>query len=350
MTRQTIDRFDLEGMYEAIHKFPEYLKSGREQALKTVPSKWPGSEIRSVVIAGMGGSAIGGDILRALANDQSRLPVMVCRSYSLPNWVGTDTAVIASSYSGNTEETLSAFDDALSRGARMLVISTGGELTSRAHTASVPCIELPLGIQPRAALPYSLSAVLTVTELLGVTNISSQDWNEAVEVLSRLSLELSNLSSPDNLALRVANALYGHFPVIYSSEQLSATNTRWKNQIHENSKTFAVGNLLPEMNHNEVMGWARFNSELKQLAVIALRDKEDHHRTQRRLDVTKSLLEPHAQSWHEIHSQGDSQLTRLLSLIYIGDWVSIYLAILNKTDPSPVGLISQLKAALVEDS
>ncbi len=346
MKKQTLEQIDLEGMYGYVQRFPEYLKSGRERALNATLSTWPGDGINAVVIAGMGGSAIGGDILSTLAMDYSEIPVTVCRSYRVPEWVGANTAVIASSYSGHTEETLSAFDGAYSRGARVMVISTGGELAARARARDVPWIELPSGIQPRAALPYSLSALLTVSETLNLTAVKPSDWQEAIGVTKKLSTRLSNLSDPDNLAIKLAHVLYERFPVIYSSEQLAAANTRWKNQIHENSKTFAVGNLLPEMNHNEIMGWARFSPELKHLAVITLRDKEDHHRTQRRLDVTRSLLEPHAHSWHEIHSQGESRLARQLSLMYISDWVSLYLAILNKTDPSPVGLISQLKGTL----
>lgn len=348
MTKDTVGQIDHEGMYEAVCSFPQYLKSGRERVLNEIPSNWPGDGVQAVVIAGMGGSAIGGDILSALAIDHAPLPVTVCRSYTLPKWVRTETAVIASSYSGNTEETLSAFDDAITRSARVLAITTGGELEARALGNHVPCIKLPSGIQPRAALPFSLSALLTISEHLNLTPTKSDDWHEAIEVTQQLSNQLSNLSDPENLAINLANVLFQRFPVIYSSEQLAAANTRWKNQIHENSKSFAVGNLLPEMNHNEVMGWARFGSELKELAVIVLRDRDDHQRTQRRLDVTRSLLEPHAHSWHEIHSQGSSRLTRQLSLMYMSDWVSLYLAILNKTDPSPVGLISQLKAALVD--
>ncbi len=348
MTKELLNQIDVEGMYEAVQNFPEQLKQGRARALESNVQGWHGNGVTAVMIAGMGGSAIGGDVLSALATDHASIPIVVSRSYSLPAWVGTNTAIVTSSYSGNTEETLAAFDDACARGARVLVISTGGELTDRAQTQNIPIVQLPPGIQPRAALPYSLSALLTVTEPLGLTAVKSGDWEEAVAVTAQQSKVMSDLSDPDNQAMKLAAILHGQFPVIYSSEQLAPANTRWRNQIHENSKSFAVGNVLPEMNHNEVMGWARFQAELKRLAVISLRDEEDHHRTQRRLDVTRALLEPHAHSWHDIQSQGNSRLARMLSIMYIGDWVSLYLAILNKTDPSPVGLISELKAALVQ--
>ncbi len=348
MTKELLERIDVEGMYEAVRSFPELLREGRRRAEQAETRGWPGTDVNGIVVAGMGGSAIGGDILSALAADQATVPIVVSRSYSLPAWVGSDTAVVASSYSGNTEETLAAFDDACARGARVLVISTGGELAAKAEDQNIPLVNLPAGIQPRAALPHSLSALLTVTEPLRLTGVRPDHWAEAASITATQSEAMANIADPENPAIALARALYGYFPVIYSGEQFAAANTRWRNQIHENAKSLAVGNLLPEMNHNEVMGWARFQPELKQLAVVALRDIEDHPRTQRRMDVTRSLLEPHAQSWLEVWSEGSSRLARLLSIMYISDWVSLYLAIMNNTDPSPVGLISRLKAALVE--
>ncbi len=346
MRKQILDQIDSEGMYEAVKSFSEQLKQGRSRALGIKVDSWLGDEVTGVVVAGMGGSAIGGDVLVTLAADYASIPVVVSRSYSLPEWVGPNTAVVVSSYSGNTEETLAAFEDAVARRARIVAISTGGKLSELAHANSVPLVELPSGIQPRAALPHSLSALLTIAETLQLTAVRPEDWDESVNITARQSEVMSNISNPDNPAIKLAKILHGRFPVIYSSEQFAVANTRWRNQIHENAKSFAVGNCLPEMNHNEIMGWARFQSELKQLAVIALRDKEDHKRTQRRLEVTYSLLAEHAHSWNEIYSEGNSRLARLLSIMYVSDWVSLYLAILNETDPSPVGLISQLKAAL----
>lgn len=348
MTKQILDQIDAEGMYEAVRSFSDQLQQGRRRALAADTGGWPGNGVTGLVVAGMGGSAIGGDLLSALALDQATIPVTVSRSYSLPAWVGNNTAVVASSYSGNTEETLAAFDDACARGARVIVISTGGELVKRARNHNIPIVELPSGIQPRAALPHSLSALLSIIEPLKLTAIASEHWQEAIAITAQQSKRMEDPSDPENAAVKLARTLQDRFPVIYSSEQLSVANTRWRNQIQENAKSLAVGNLLPEMNHNEVMGWARFQSELKQLAVIELSDREDHPRTQLRLDVTRSLLEPHANSWHKISSEGKSRLARLLSIMYVGDWVSLYLAILNGIDPSPVGLISKLKAALVQ--
>ena len=346
MTLDDLKQLDPEGMYEAVLAFSRQLKDGRQRAQEARLRTWPSRACSGLVVAGMGGSAIGGDLLRALSINHSSLPIATVRSYQLPAWVDASTAVIVSSYSGNTEETLSAMDEALAREAQVLAITTGGKMAEKAEAHGLDMVWMPSGLQPRAALPYSLSALLTVCERLNVVSIRAEDWQEAAAITKAQADRLKDPSDSDNPAMEIARTLQGRFPVIYSSEQLEPANVRWRNQIHENAKTLAVGNMLPEMNHNEIMGWARFGSELNHLAVIALRDVEDHPQTQRRLDVTRSLLEPHAYRWHEIRSEGQSRLARILSLMYMSDWVSLYLAILNEVDPSPVGLIAKLKAAL----
>ena len=346
MTLSDLHRLDDDHMYQAVLGFGEQLLRGRTLAQRSQVSKWPGQSVSGLVICGMGGSALGGDILRTLAADTAQIPIAVVRGYTLPAWVGENTAVIASSYSGNTEETLAALDVALERGACVLIVTTGGALEERADKHGLDLLKLPGGLQPRAALPYSMAALVTVCEQLELTDVQTGDWTEASNVCRDLAERLLDPDRPGNMASEMAQALHGHIPVIYSSEQLAAANLRWRNQLHENAKVFAVGNLLPEMNHNEVMGWSRFGSELANLAVVMLRDVEDHPRIQRRLNVTQELLEPHAGSWNVVHSKGKSRLARLLSLMHVSDWVSLYLAILNKVDPSPVGLISRLKKAL----
>ena len=348
MTLNEIKQHDPEGMYEAVLAFSQQLIDGRSRAKKAGLAQWPGDGCTGVVVAGMGGSAIGGDLLQALSADHASLPIATIRGYILPAWVGPSTAVIVSSYSGNTEETLAMMEEAIRRGARVLTITTGGKLAEQASLNGLDTVELPAGLQPRAALPYSLSALLTVCERLDLVPLSDQDWSEAAAITKDQAERLNNPELPDNPAMALARKLHGRFPVIYSSEQLGVANVRWRNQMHENAKTLAFGNLLPEMNHNEIMGWARFEDELRNLAVVSLRDREDHQRTQRRLEVTRSLLAPHACSWDEVYSEGNSRLARYLSLMYMSDWVSLYLAILNRVDPSPVGLISRLKAALAD--
>lgn len=346
MTQEDIRRVDTDGMYEAVRNFPVQWSDGRRRALAADWSGVHNNGHAGVLIVGMGGSAIAGDLLRTLTRTEASVPITVLRSYSLPAWVSPDTTVIASSYSGNTEETLSALDVALDRGASVVCITTGGRMASRADEAGVPLISLPAGLQPRAALGHSLTALCTVAERLGLLTASDEDWQETRSVLDAQKAAYENPEDPDNEAMKMAIALRERLPVIYSSERLEGANLRWRNQMHENSKTFAVGNLFPEMNHNEIMGWARHAPELRRLGVILLRDREDHARVQRRMEITRDLLKDAAGYWTEVQSQGTSRLARLMSLLYVSDWVSLYLAILHEVDPSPVGLISQLKAAL----
>jgi len=352
MNIDSISRVDKEDMYAAIWRFPEQLQAGRLRAEQQEDQvkELQGQRYNGVVVAGMGGSAISGDFLRTLAIDQAQVPIVVNRGYQLPSWVDSDTLVIASSYSGNTEETLSAFDIATSRGATLLCIHTGGTLHARAEAAGIPVVTVQPGLQPRAALSYAATAIVTICSALGLVDVARSDWDEAISVLQSLRAKWGDPAVKDNPAIALAGRFTRLFPVIYSSEQLEVVNLRWRNQLHENAKVFAVGNLLPEMNHNEIMGWSRFGAELHHLGVILLRDKEDHPRTQRRLEVTASLLKQHAGHWEEIQSIGVSRLARLLSLMYMSDWVSFYLAIYHKVDPSPVGLISVLKKRLADST
>ncbi len=350
MTIGEVRRWDTEGMYEAIRAFPEQLADGRMRAIAQKASVGGLLErpLQSVLVAGMGGSAIAGDLLRALAEDHARIPVAVSRSYRLPTWVNEHTLVIASSYSGNTEETLSAFAEAEQRGAHRMAITTGGFLKEQAVASDVPVVDLVPGLQPRAALSYSAAALITCGQWLGLHAVRDADWQEAVAITGSQRTQWQDPDDKDNWAANLAATLQPLLPVIYSSIHLEVANVRWRNQIHENSKSFAVGNLLPEMNHNEVMGWARFGNELSRLGVVVLRDVEEHPRTRQRLDITRALIRHAAGHWEEVTSTGTSRMARILSLMYMSDWVSFYLAIRHRIDPSPVELISTLKARLVE--
>ena len=349
MTRDDIRGIDTGGMYDAVCGFPAQWQEGRARAVEANLNGVLPDKYRNVLVVGMGGSAIGGDLLRTLALDEAAVPVVVSRSYRLPAWVGPETVVIASSYSGNTEETLAALDEALQQRASVICITTGGTLQRRAAAAGLPCVLMPGGLQPRAALGYSLTALLTVAEQMGLLAPNDDAWAETQTILEAQAAALADPEASPNQALDIATALQGRLPVVYSSEGLfEGVNLRWRNQMHENSKTHAVGNVFPELNHNEIMGWARRTGLHKGVCVIVLRDQADHPRVQRRMDVTRDLLAEHTGFWAEVQSQGTSKLARLLSLIYLGDWVSLYLAILQHVDPTPIGLISQLKDALAQ--
>lgn len=339
--------FDPRGMYDAIKQFPVQWQEGRRLALEADLAALSLNGIENVVIAGMGGSAIGGDLLRTLALSTASLPVLVSRSYEIPAFVGPRTLFIASSYSGNTEETLCALDAALAADAQVACITSGGRVLHLAQTHQLPFIEVPGGMQPRAALGYSLTALLTIAESAGMLLLGDRAWVEAQQMLEQQSSILADPSG--NPAKALAAKLNGLMPFIYSgSGLLEAVNLRWQTQIHENSKTLAKGNFFPELNHNEIMGWEGKNDMYKQIGIVVLKDQDDHSQVHRRIDISRELLASRAGCWEEVESSGAHALTRILSLVYLGDWVSFYLAAHYEIDPTPVGLISQLKEKLAQ--
>ena len=351
MTLDDIRRVDSAGMYDAVRTFPDQWRQGRQIALRADGQGLRSEGYRQVVVIGMGGSAIGGEFLRALALDEASVPVVVSRSYGLPAWVGPETVVIASSYSGNTEETLAAFAAARARKASVVCMTSGGALLEQAQAEGLPFVQMPGGLQPRAALGYSLTALLTLAERMNLLAFDAESWGETQALLDQQAAALADPETPGNRALELAERLNGRLPFIYSSEGLlEGVNLRWRNQIQENSKTFAAGNVFPEMNHNEIMGWEHRAAWHEHLGVVVLRDRGDHARVQRRMDVTRDLLADRAGFWAEVHSLGNSKLARVMSLVALGDWMSLYLSILHQIDPTPIPLIGLLKQALQDSS
>ncbi len=347
MTLDDIRRVDSAGMYDAVRTFPKQWREGREIAIRADLQRIRREAYRQVVVVGMGGSAIGGEFLRALALDEASAPVFVSRSYALPAWVGPETVVMASSYSGDTEETLAAFEEALARKASVACVTSGGAMLERARAEGLPFVQVPGGMQPRAAFGYSLTALLTLAERMDLLTFDADSWDETLALLDKQAATLAAPEAPDNQALKLAEALKDRLPFIYSSEGLlEGVNLRWRNQIQENSKTLAAGNVFPELNHNEIMGWERRTAWHEHLGVVVLRDRGDHARVRRRMEVTRDLLAERAGFWREVHSLGASKLARVMSLVHLGDWVSLYLSVLHQIDPTPIPLINLLKRAL----
>ena len=342
-----IDRLDPDDMFGAVRAFPDHVREGWTRAADFTAAH-RAADLRQVVIVGMGGSAIGGDLVRTYCRDTSPVPISVVRDYTLPASVGEGTLVIASSYSGGTEETLAAFDAATLRGADVYVITSGGELQRRAEQDGLPHVVIPGGLQPRAALGYSLGALLRMANKLGLCAVTDTEYSEALEVADACATDYAQLDG--NVALELAHALEGTIPVVYTGPGLmQAVGVRWMNQIHENAKQLAFGNVFAELNHNEVMGWESAPDDLRgRLHVIVLRDAADHQQIKRRMDVTRDLLAGDAAGWTEIESRGEGKLARMLSTIQYGDFVSYYLAMLVGVDPTPVETIQQLKRTLAE--
>lgn len=336
-------------MYNRIFDLPEHL----EDAL-TIGGKWEINRddfagVVNIVLIGMGGSAIGGDLVRSYLSSKLEIPFQVCRHYQLPEYVDDETLVIASSYSGNTEETLSALDDALNRKSMLTAISTGGMLNDVATLNEIPIAILPGGMQPRAALGYSIVLLLVFLERIGLV---SGVTDEIKKVAQRLKTYRDNyIEDSDvekNMAKKLARRFQGKIPIIYSGPTLTdAVAMRWKGQFCENSKVLAFSNQFSEFNHNELVGWSESVRPLAEhLIAIVLRDPDDHPQIKARMDFVKGVIENLDVEVVEIYSRGDFPLERMFSLIQLGDFVSYYLATVNGVDPTPVTVIEKLKESL----
>ena len=339
---------DPQNMLKAIYDFPNHIAQAMSIG-ERISLKQAYGNVAAVIIAGMGGSAIGGDLCRVLILDEMPVPILVVRNYQLPVWVDASTLVICSSYSGNTEETLSVFQQARERQAQICGISTGGELTSRLRRNSYDVVTIPGGLQPRAALGFSFVPMLYLLKKGGLLEMHFQDkLSAAVERLRNIR-DSYTLERVDNPTYALARKIYRTIPILYGeTEATSVIALRWKGQFCENAKMLAYHNDLPEMNHNEIVGWKNNEDFFQYLSVLWIRDKADQKRVQHRQRITRQLLEPLGLAQEVIQVDGSSQLERYLHLIHFGDWVSYWCARLHGTDPTPVDRISRLKAELAK--
>jgi glucose/mannose-6-phosphate isomerase len=342
----TYQQLDASGMLNRLREFPEQCELAWEKVSKlTLPSEY--SDIEKIIILGMGGSAIGGDIARRLALAESRVPVWVHRDYDLPLFVDKNTLVIASSYSGNTEETLSAFTKSLKTPAKKLVLTTGGKLKLLAEKEGIPIFVIDYQAPPRAAFPHSFIPLVGIFQKLALLRDKSADLQEALQVLHGLSSDLVETTPCiSNPAKRLATKLWEHLVVIYGAEILSEVARRWKGQLNENSKTWAIFELFSELNHNAVVGY-KFPPQVKQgIFVVLLHSASFHPRSQLRYEATAKLLAKAGISHELVEAKGTSTLAQIMSLTLLGDYVSFYLAILNGIDPTPVDAIDFVKQYL----
>jgi len=342
-------QIDPTAMWSLIEGFPDHIDvaartvenlSLTSPAGKLVPS--------SIVITGLGGSAISGDLARAAAGGAIKLPLTVNRDYVLPPFVNASTLVIACSYSGNTEETLGVYARAKAAGADVVCITSGGLLAEVAGRDSFPVVSLPGGLPPRAALGYALPALLGVLRAKGIIPDMTGDIRETVALLRSLREKYRpETPTADNPAKQLAVELHGKIVVVYgSSAIMEPAAYRWRSQIAENAKTLAFHHALPEMNHNELVGWLRPQELLKNVGVVFLRDSKDHTQVKKRFDLTREEIDGKAGVVREIQSEGKSRLASILSVVYLGDFTSLYMAYLNRLDPTPVAVIDALKNKL----
>jgi glucose/mannose-6-phosphate isomerase len=312
-------------------------------AKATLPPAY--GDVRNITVAGMGGSAIGGDFAAALLADDLKVPMTVHRDYGLPAYVGRDSLVVASSYSGNTEETLASFEQARKRGAKVLVLTTGGKLADLARASNYPVVTFSYKAQPRAALGYSLGLVLGVLTKLSFVRDLSADIDAALADLAKIE-ERVHEGARTNDAKKMALELFGRVIVAYGAGVMGVMARRVKGQWNENAKNWSAFDVMSELNHNAVVGFPHPPIAKEALTVLLLRSDRDNPRHKLRFEVTRELLDRAGVPHKTLQFAGQNMLSEVLQMVYFTDYVSFYVALLNGADPSPVKSIDYLKDRL----
>lgn len=302
---------------------------------------------RNIVLAGMGGSALAGTVLKAWLDDELCLPIEITRDYSAQGYVGPDTIFVASSYSGNTEETLSALSQAEQQQARVVIMASGGKLADIAAAKSYPLLELPAGLQPRYATLYGLKALLVLLSELGVVGHDHLDQLAAASMLLKDAYPrlTADIATDQNQAKQIARQLYDKTPIIYGGPLMKAAAYKWKISCNENAKNLAFWDEWSEFDHNEFLGWSSKPAG-ESFAVVELHSSLEHPQIKRRYEVSRRLLKGHMPEPIQVQAEGMSRIEQLLWAMQLGDFVSIYLAFLNGLDPTPVTLMEKLKKNL----
>ncbi len=346
LSREAIAAVNASGQLDDVLALPEHLRDGLWRVESAIMAEW--DTPAGLVVAGMGGSAIGGALARAALGDHASRPIFVTRAYGLPPWTTPDTTVLCASYSGNTEETLACYESAGALGAQRVAVTTGGRLAEMARADGVPVIPLPGGFQPRAAVAYMTVAALEVAALCGAGPRLTSEIDVAASHTEQLVAEWGPDSSEESLAKQTARALLGTAPVIAGAGLTVPIAYRWKTQINENAKQPAFAHELPELDHNELEGWegARDQDPPARFSAVFLDDSDAHPRVKERMDLTEKLIAGNAAVSLRLETRGQTTIERVISLVLLGDLVSIYMAALRGVNPGPVNLIQQLKADL----
>ena len=309
----------------------------------------PVVKINNIVFAGMGGSGIGSDLVKVYLERELKIPVSTCRNYTLPDFVNENTLLFCSSYSGATEETLSCFEQGLERKSFIITMGSGGKLKELSLKNNFTHVSIPQGYPPRTAIGYMSITILGVLAKLGLIKDKENDVKEKCSVLSDIRNKEAGIdvSLQNNISKQIAAKLYKKYSVIYGiADSTEAVSSRWREQIAENAKSLSSSNTLPEMNHNEIVGWKFPKKLIKNFKVIILSDKDDHKRIETRVSITRDIIKKSKVEAIVLKRENGGRLARMYSLIYIGDFVSFYLAILNNIDPTPVETIDYFKREL----
>ncbi|MFQ6085049.1 MAG: bifunctional phosphoglucose/phosphomannose isomerase [Candidatus Bathyarchaeia archaeon] len=341
-----IRRLDKQLLLDCLIRVPEDIRKavGMAEAIE-IPDRYASAE--KVIVSGLGGSAIPGDMVKDLHDPFSSLPIEVCRGSSIPAYADSRTLFLGVSYSGNTEETLSAFVKAVERDCMTIGVTSDGVLEDFCTQLGSPCMKIPSGLAPRAALPYLLFSILVILRRLGIVSLEDSDIDGTVKTIEKLREEISpEIKTENNVAKRMALGIHGTIPVVYGDSIFKAAATRIKTQFNENAKMMAKWEYFPELLHNEIVGWEGVDELAHSLSVLLIRDGEEDERRRMEITATKELIARRGTKIFEIWAQGDSSIARLLSVVYIGDFTSFYLTILRGLDPTPVGSIDEVKERL----
>jgi glucose/mannose-6-phosphate isomerase len=344
----TYQQLDPAGMFGHIAALPDQCEAGWK-LMQPVDLPAAFSQVDQIVVSAMGGSAMGGSLLASLIADECRVPLLVVRDYVLPAFVsGSSSLVIGASYSGETEETLTIFDEAHRRGCQLLALTTGGTLARRANANGASLATFAYKAQPRAALGYAFAPLLALLCRLGLVADKSADLAEAVTVMRAWQKEIEP-SSPvsRNSAKRLAGQMMGRYVVAWGSGHLAEVARRWKTQINENAKQWAAFEVLPEADHNAICGTLPDEVTAKAI-VVFLTSTLDHPRTQKHHAISRQVLMTSGVNTEAVAARGNSALAQMLSTIHYGDYVSGYLGLLNQVDPTAIAGIVELKARMAE--
>ncbi len=326
-------------MKELIASFTAQLRQAVEIGEQAKFSK-PVNPIQNVLVTGLGGSGIGGSIISQIIDQEIKVPLVVNKDYFLPSFVGANTLVIVSSYSGNTEETLAAMSTAKERGAKIVCVTSGGKVQELAIADGYDVVMIPGGMPPRACLAYSFTQLFYVLHGFGlIGDWFKSDFETSIHLLDH---EEEHVCAE---AYYLAEKLHKKIPVIYSQANYEAVCVRFRQQINENSKMLCWHHALPEMNHNELVGWTQPNDKL---AVVFFRNENDFERTKARMELTKKIVSKYTPYLFEVYSKGQTQLQKSLYLIHFGDWVSWYLSEIRNIDATEVKVIDFLKGELAK--
>ncbi len=326
-------------MQELVRTFPQQLKDALTIGAKTKLNADSFSPA-NVVICGLGGSGIGGTIASQLIGRQCPVPVMVSKDYFLPGFVSEKTLIIISSYSGNTEETLQCMNEALAKNCRVAAITSGGKVAALATEKKLECILVPGGLPPRACLGYSLVQLLFIIvayKLASATII--EDLKKATSFIAEHS------SSIEKKAIEVSKILSGKFPFIYSTTKWEGVAIRFRQQLNENAKILCSHHVIPEMNHNELVGWTGVDQNL---AVVVFRDKNEYPRNDERIRINLEIIKKYTSTIIELWSEGKTDIEKALYMIHLGDWISVFLAEQRGVDAVEVNVIDYLKGSLAK--